>query len=127
MAEDESFEIIKREIQEHHGINPIAMSVKINNYKGCPCCGSNREIKILYWKTEGVCLKAKKFFTYFDEEYKVVTGGLDEEDIPLEEFDGWEKISFDPLIMDAKNAMETKMWAKKEQTDEAWDKNREVY
>lgn len=93
----------------------------------CPYCNYDYEGWVLYWKREGNDLRVCKIMMVVDLTHFEFHGMREPIEQELTDFPEWFKWENDPLIIDAINAMCTKKWAKKEQTDDVWDKNKEVY
>jgi hypothetical protein len=93
----------------------------------CPFCNYDYEGWVLYWKEEGNDLQVVKIMMIVDLTYFVFHGMREPIRQELRDFPEWGKWENNPIIINALDAMRTKKWSKNEQTEEAWDKNKEVY
>lgn len=126
-------QIVKNFIKLKYNVNNdiVWQFEKVDSYENdckCPHCRYNYEVFVLFWKTEGSNLKCFKILIMFDEEDLCIYKNQENPTkINATDFPKWSTISNDTMISSGFLSMMTKKWAKKEQTDESWDKNRQVY
>jgi hypothetical protein len=91
----------------------------------CPYCNFNIQVSVFCWKQEQISLRHYCFYVCCidSEVYKI----SEKQKMPLELFPNYHKHRCLPEIENALYLMATEKWSTKEQSDDAWDKNREMY